>query len=87
MTGTPRRKPGQKPTTRAEGAKLPTCGAENRSGKPCNRPAGWGNNHPGEGRCKLHGGVGQKPSARYAAVNASPTLKQAIAQQQADPDP
>ncbi len=33
------------------------CGAKNRAGNPCKRPAGWGTKHPGEGRCKLHGGA------------------------------
>jgi hypothetical protein len=87
MKGTPKRTPGKKPTTRADRAKLPTCGAKTRSGKPCRKPAGHGTDHPGEGRCKLHGGVGQKPSTRYQLTNASPTLQEAIAQQRSDPDP
>jgi uncharacterized protein YutE (UPF0331/DUF86 family) len=33
-----------------------TCGATNRNGEPCGLPAGWGTDHVGEGRCKLHGG-------------------------------
>ncbi len=32
------------------------CGAEKRSGGPCERPAGWGTSHPGIGCCKNHGG-------------------------------
>lgn len=32
------------------------CGAKNRAGNPCQRPAGWGTDHAGYGRCKLHGG-------------------------------
>lgn len=32
------------------------CGAKRRSGALCRRPAGWGTDHAGEGRCKLHGG-------------------------------
>lgn len=33
------------------------CGAKTKStGEPCRRTAGWGTDHPGEGRCKLHGG-------------------------------
>ncbi|MVN86829.1 hypothetical protein GO986_08640 [Deinococcus sp. HMF7620] len=87
MKGTPKRQPRKKPTTRAERTKLPTCGAKTRSGKPCKKPAGHGTNHPGEGKCKNHGGVGQKPTTRYQLVNASPTLQQAIQDQQADPDP
>jgi hypothetical protein len=34
-----------------------TCGAKTRSGDACRLPAGWGTDHPGTGRCKLHGGV------------------------------
>lgn len=32
------------------------CGATNRAGNPCARPAGWGTDHLHTGRCKLHGG-------------------------------
>lgn len=83
MTGTPYRKP-----TTKEGRKpLSKCGAKNRAGTPCNRPAGWGTDHPGEGRCKLHGGVGQKPSARYVGAKVRPRLGELIAQFAADDDP
>lgn len=36
----------------------PKCGGLLRdgSGRTCTRPAGWGTSHPGEGKCKLHGG-------------------------------
>ncbi|MGE7437956.1 hypothetical protein [Kitasatospora sp. NPDC001175] len=37
----------------------PICGAKTRqdgSAEYCGLPAGWGSNHPGTGRCKLHGG-------------------------------
>lgn len=37
----------------------PKCGGKRRgegAGKLCTRPAGWGTDHPGTGRCKLHGG-------------------------------
>ena len=38
------------------------CGAKTRrSGTPCRRPAGWGTDHPGRGRCKLHGGASKGP--------------------------
>jgi hypothetical protein len=34
------------------------CGAKRRQGDgSCHRPAGWGTQHPGAGRCKLHGGT------------------------------
>jgi hypothetical protein len=33
------------------------CGARKRQGEgTCRRPAGWGTDHVGRGRCKLHGG-------------------------------
>lgn len=33
------------------------CGAKKRQGDgTCRRPAGWGTDHAGRGRCKLHGG-------------------------------
>lgn len=39
------------------------CGAKTRVGSPCQLPQGWGTAHPGEGRCKLHGGcAGRKPT-------------------------
>lgn len=33
------------------------CGAKTRGGGKCQRPAGWGTSHVGEGKCKLHGGA------------------------------
>src|ERR1700723_564286 len=32
------------------------CGAKTRNGGVCKLPAGHGTDHPGIGRCKLHGG-------------------------------
>ena len=37
------------------------CGAKTRAGTPCKQKAGWGTNHVGEGRCKLHGGKSTGP--------------------------
>lgn len=37
--------------------KGPTCGAKTKQGHPCKNPAGWKTKHPGEGRCKFHGGI------------------------------
>lgn len=48
------------------------CGGLNRAGRPCGRPKGWGTDHPGTGRCKLHTGSttnGKKAAANEAAVN------------------
>lgn len=83
-----------RPTTRKGRQKGPECGATNRNGEPCQRPAGWGTDHPGEGRCKLHGGVGQikgtqlDPVARYSDLQARPRLRELVAQfaQDANPD-
>ncbi len=44
-------------TTTADG---PFCGGARRQGEEgatCRRPAGWGTDHLGIGRCKLHGGA------------------------------
>jgi hypothetical protein len=52
------------------------CGADNRAGEPCKRPAGWGTDHVGEGRCKLHGGNAGAPegnqNAAKHALNSDP---------------
>ncbi len=35
----------------------PKCGANKKQGRGiCEQGAGWGTDHPGDGRCKLHGG-------------------------------
>jgi hypothetical protein len=47
------------------------CGAKGKqSGLPCARPAGWGTSHPGEGRCKLHGGCSTGPKDATGNKNA-----------------
>ncbi len=40
------------------GGQAGLCGGKTRAGggHPCRRPAGWGTDHVGTGRCKLHGG-------------------------------
>jgi len=39
------------------------CGAKKRQGDGnCSRPAGWGTQHVGWGKCKLHGGSGPGPT-------------------------
>ena len=40
------------------------CGALTRKGTPCEHELGWGTGHPGEGRCRLHGGL--SPNAEVA---------------------
>lgn len=80
----------KQPTTREGRKKGPVCGATNkRSGKPCQHPAGRRTDHPGAGRCWLHGGVGQVnlPGSRYDDLKARPRLKELVAQYAAEPDP
>lgn len=45
------------------------CGATNRKGHPCTRPAGWGTGHSGIGNCKHHGGSTPN-GVKYAARRA-----------------
>lgn len=45
------------------------CGAKKRQGEgTCKRPAGWGTEHPGTGRCKLHGGNNRSKPGNKNAV-------------------
>jgi hypothetical protein len=49
------------------------CGARKRQGEgTCRRPAGWGTDHVGVGRCKLHGGStrNQRTKARNDIIDA-----------------
>lgn len=48
---------------------FPRCGAKNRSGQPCGQKAGWGTDHVGKGRCKLHGGLTPVKHGRYSTVS------------------
>jgi hypothetical protein len=52
--------------------------------KPCRRPAGWGTAHPGEGACKLHGGVmpGDKrvKSGGYSRMLKTSSIAQRLAE-------
>ena len=70
------------------GGKL--CGAETRQAEAryptCHRPSGWGTDHPGEGKCKLHGGASRITHGRYASIQR-PRLRELIAEHEADPDP
>lgn len=45
----------------------PVCGAKTRAGSPCQQRAGWGTDHVGEGRCKLHGGNAGAPKGSQNA--------------------
>lgn len=64
------------------------CGSPRSKGKEgtCQRPAGWGTDHVGDGRCKLHGGKSKITHGRYSKITR-PRLKELIAQFEGDPDP
>ena len=63
------------------------CGAKKRQGKgKCTRPAGWGTDHAGQGRCKLHGGSTPIKHGRYSKITR-PALQERIQRFEADPDP
>lgn len=46
------------------------CGAKKKQPPhgPCTKTAGWGTDHPGLGKCKLHGGSGGAPSGNKNAL-------------------
>jgi hypothetical protein len=62
------------------------CGAKTRAGASCRRPAGWGTDHVGEGRCKLHGGASPIKTGRYSTV-ARRRVRDLAAEYAADPEP
>lgn len=60
-------------TVQPDGHGAPLCGAKKRQGEgTCSKTAGWGTDHPGTGRCRLHGGATptQGKAARSAKVEA-----------------
>jgi hypothetical protein len=45
------------------------CGARTKStGLPCSKAAGWRTQHPGQGRCYLHGGATPIKHGRYSSI-------------------
>lgn len=66
---------------------MTVCGAKKRQGDgACQRPAGWGTDHVGDGRCKLHGGSTPIRHGRYSQIER-PRFKDKIERFEADPDP
>ncbi len=64
------------------------CGAKTRDGTPCKRPAGWGTEHVGDGRCKTHGGnAGRPPKHGRYSVKARDGLEEKIRQYREDENP
>lgn len=75
------------PRTRASPAATGTkCGATTRTGGTCRHPCGFRTDHPGKGRCYLHGGKSPIRHGRYSAVTTH-RLRELIERYEADPDP
>jgi hypothetical protein len=62
------------------------CEAKTRSGTPCKKVAGWGTDHLGQGRCRLHGGATPIKSGRYSKIKRDP-IRKLIEGYETDPDP
>jgi len=67
------------------------CGAETRNNRDSNKgncqlPAGLGTDHPGQGRCKFHGGATPRNSGRYSRLKQR-GFKQLIEEHELDPKP
>lgn len=65
---------------------LITCAAHKRKGGICNRPAGWGTTHVGQGRCKLHGGNSSIKHGRYSVIRRE-SLRDLANHYENDPEP
>ena len=67
--------------------RFPICGAAKRQGGgPCTQKAGWGTDHVGEGKCKLHGGSSPIKSGRYSNIKRE-RIRELTEQFEADPNP
>lgn len=64
-----------------------TCGAKLKS-RPgaCSKSAGWRTDHPGQGRCYLHGGATPIKHGRYSSIQRE-DFRARIERFEADPDP
>jgi len=64
------------------------CGAKTtrRPGGTCQLVAGYGTDHPGQGRCKWHGGCNPIKSGRYSKIKRE-ELREAIERHSSAPDP
>lgn len=62
------------------------CGAKTKSGKPCRHFAGMRTDHPGEGRCWLHGGATPIKHGRYSKITR-PRIRELIDHYETDPVP
>lgn len=63
------------------------CGAKKKQGAGhCSRAAGYNTDHPGEGRCHLHGGATPIKHGRYSKVKRK-DLRELMRELADDPDP
>ena len=62
------------------------CGAKKKSGGTCGNTAGKKTDHPGLGRCWLHGGATPIKSGRYSTIKRA-QLRQRLDEFLNDPDP
>lgn len=62
------------------------CGAKTKSGSPCKHLAGMRTDHPGEGRCWLHGGATPIKHGRYSTITR-PRIKELLEQFEHDEEP
>ncbi|MFF0409070.1 hypothetical protein ACFYUY_01370 [Kitasatospora sp. NPDC004745] len=61
----------------------PVCGAKTRqetSAESCGLPAGWGTDHAGVGRCKLHGGKTGGQRVKAAHLQAEREVREVLAE-------
>ena len=64
------------------------CGAKRRGGPGmCRRPAGWGTDHSGQGKCKLHGGASPIKHGRYSSITRDSIRLRLAEQDKLDIDP
>jgi hypothetical protein len=68
----------------------PRCGGKKRGGprkgEPCEKQPGWGTDHVGSGRCKLHGGSNPIKHGRYSQIPRE-RLGDLLDPIEADPEP
>src|SRR5690554_1667741 len=62
------------------------CGAKTRSGAPCKKQAGWGTDHLGQGKCRLHGGATPVKHGRYSTITR-PRIRELLDQFENDAEP
>lgn len=68
-------------TGKTDSPSYKTCGSPKKPGREglCRRPAGWGTDHVGFGRCKLHGGC--NPNGKTYATRERIAARAALAPQ------